>query len=112
MPDETKPAEQPEARKQTIVRGSDITAILFGVPVFLVIIGAGVLNICAATGWWNPFHWHGRLWTGILLLLLPTAMTIMTTLPIKIRSKIPDSVGGTTVLLLWVAFFWAACGGH
>lgn len=110
--EEPKQQVSPEKSEQTVIRGSDITAILFGVPVFLVIIGSGVLNICAAMGWWNPLHWRGRFWTGVALLAVPTAMVIMTTLPPRIRTKIPDSVASVTVVLLWVAFFWAACGGH
>ena len=102
----------PEEEKQTVIRGSDVTAILFGVPILGIIVGAGVLNICAAMGWWNPLHWRGRFWTGVMLLLVPTAMFVVTTMPVKIRTKIPESVGSILVILLWVAFFWAACGGH
>ena len=112
MPDEPQPAAEKKKEPEVVIKGSDITAILFGVPVFLVIVGCGVLNILAAKGLWNPFHWRGRFWTGVFFLLVPTAMVVMTTLPINIRSKIPDSVSGITVLLLWIAFFWAACGGH
>src|SRR4051812_1023584 len=120
MPDETKSAtpEPPildagtKLEPQVVVSGSDVTAILFGVPVFLVIVGAGVLNICAAMGWWNPLHWRGRFWTGVGLLAVPSAMVVMTTLPPRIRKKIPESVASITVILLWVTFFWAVCGGH
>ena len=112
MPDDTKPAEAQEAPKQTVIRGSDVTAILFGGVIFGVVVGCGVLNILAVLGAWNPFHWQGRLWTGVFMIVAPSALGGMTALPARIRTKIPDAVGGWVVLLVWVAFFWAACAGH
>src|SRR3954466_8157695 len=63
MPDETQ-APEPGGRER-LVRGSDIHAFVFGSVIFGVVIGCGVLNILAAKGGWNPFHWQGRLWTGV-----------------------------------------------
>ncbi len=121
MPDETKPEAPPstsaeptlkEGESKVVLSGSTFFAFLFGVPIILTIVTVGVLNILAATGKYNPLHWKGRFWTGVFMLLAPTVMLVLTTLPAKIRTRMPDSVAETAVLLIWVAFFWAACGGH
>ena len=100
----------PEGDK--VVRGENVTAMLFGGTVFLVVVGCGVLNILAAMGSWNPFHWQGHLWTGVFMVAAPSALAGMAALPAELRKKVPDQVLGLIVLALWVAFFWAACGGH
>src|SRR5438128_455711 len=120
MPDETKPvAPEPvvtpvaEAPKpEAVIKGSDITAIFFGGIIFFTVISVGLMNILAATGKHNPMHWKGRFWTGVFMLAVPSAMGIMAALPKRLLSKIPEPVVGVTIMLLWVAFFWAACGGH
>ena len=103
---------RPETPPEKTIRGSDLTATLFGGIVFGVAVACGVLNILAATGGWNPFHWHGRLWTGIFMIAAPSTLAIMAALPANFRGKIPDAAIGWVTLLVWVAFFWAACGGH
>jgi hypothetical protein len=110
MPDETQAPEP--GGSERIVRGSDITAIVFGSVIFGVVIGCGVLNILAAKGGWNPFHWQGRLWTGVFMIAAPSALAGMAVLPARIRTKLPDALIEWTIVLVWVAFFWAACGGH
>jgi len=120
MPDETKSAEPEKtaatattaAEPRVLISGSTVTAFLFAVPAFVVTLGTGLLNILAALGGWNPFHWQGRLWTGIFMIAAPSVLCIIAALPYRIRRKMPDSVGGITVMLVWIAFFWAACGGH
>lgn len=112
MPDETKLEEQQEEPKKTLVSGSNVTAILFGGILFGVVVACGVLNILAAKGRWNPFRWQGRFWTGILMIAAPSVLGIAAALPYRIRSKIPESALGITVVLVWIAFFWATCGGH
>lgn len=110
MQEELKPAETKSA--ETVIRGSDLTAILFGGTVAAVTMGCGVLNILAAKGWWNPFHWRGRFWTGLFMVAAPATLGIMAALPAELRKKIPDQVVGIAVVAIWIAFFWAACGGH
>ena len=97
---------------KTIISGSTITAILFGVPVIGIVVGCGLLNILAAAGGWNPFHWQGRLWTGVFMIVAPSSMCIMAVLPAATRAKIPVPVLGLSSVLLWIGFFWAACGGR
>ena len=77
-----------------------------------MVVACGVLNILAAKGGWNPFHWQGRFWTGVFMIAAPSALAGMAALPYRMRSKMPEPALGITVLLVWVAFFWAACGGH
>lgn len=79
----------------------DIIGIVVGGAVFLAVSGAGVVNI-----------WRGRLWTGIFLIAAPTAVVLITTLPLRIRQRIPESVAAIVTLGLWAGFFWAACGGR
>jgi phosphatidylglycerophosphate synthase len=121
MPDETKNddamqspeiGEQKVAEPKVLIRGSDITAVFFGGIIFLTVISVGLMNVLAATGKYNPMHWKGRFWTGMFMLAVPSAMGILPTLPKRLLSKIPESVLGVTIILLWVAFFWATCGGH
>lgn len=120
MPDETKSAEPEKtaatateaAEPKIFISGSTITAFLFAVPAVVLILGTGLLNILAALGGWNPFHWQGRLWTGLFMIAAPSALGIMAALPYRIRSKMPDAAASITVILVWIAFFWAACGGH
>src|SRR5260221_13411363 len=119
MTEEPKPvtADQPQATAKVAtdpgvaVSGSTITAFVFAVPMFLLIAGSGVLNILAATGGWNPFHWRGRLWTGVFMLAASSARVGMAALAFRIRSKMTESAAGITFILMWIAVFWAVCGG-
>jgi hypothetical protein len=110
MTEELKPVETESAK--TVIRGSDLSAIVFGGTVYLFVVGCGMLNILAAEGGWNPFHWQGRFWTGVLMIAAPSALTIMAVLPAEMRKKIPDQAVELGIVSLWVAFFWVACGGH
>ena len=121
MPDEIKnddAVQSPETGKQeiaepkVILSGSTFWSALFAIPIFLTILTVGLLNILAATGVYNPLHWDGRLWTGVFLIAAPGVMALIGSLPAKVLEKMPDSVAEVTILLVWVAFFWAACGGH
>ena len=106
------PAETASPQPEVVIKGSDITAYFFGGIIFFTIVTVGVMNILAATGKYNPMHWKGRFWTGVFMLAAPTIMAVLASLPARIRTKMPDSVAEAAVLLVWVAFFWAACGGH
>jgi hypothetical protein len=110
MEEEPKSAV-PETPKK-VLRGEDVTAYLFAGTGLAVVVGCGILNILAAMGGWNPFHWQSRFWTGVLLIAAPAPLTIMATLPAEVRKKIPEQAVVLSVLALWIAFFWAACGGR
>ena len=109
MTEESNPSSSESSK---VIRGENITAILFGGSVFLLVVGCGVLNILAAMGKWNPFHWQGRFWMGVFMVAAPAALAVMAALPAELRKKVPDQVITLSILVLWVAFFWAACGGH
>jgi hypothetical protein len=110
MPEELKP-EAPET-DTTIIRGEDVTAYLFGGTVLVVVVGCGVLNILAAKGGWNPLHWQGRFWTGVLMIAALAPLVIMAALPAEVLKNIPEQAVVLGVVALWIAFFWAACGGR
>ena len=112
MPSDAPPPAPVPGPPERLIRGSDLTAYFFGGLIYMVVVGSGILNILAAAGSWNPLHWKGRLWTGIFMVAAPTAIAVMTALPLRIRQQIPESVGAVAILALWIAFFWAACGGH
>ena len=100
-----------EPTEKTVAVGDILGAILGGV-IYVFVAGCGVLHILAATSLWNPFHWQGQLWTGVFMILAPTAIALMAGLHYRIRQKIPESAAAIATLTLWIAFFWAACGGH
>jgi hypothetical protein len=100
-----------EAGESRISSG-DLVSMLLGGVVFAVVAGSGLLNILAALKIWNPLHWEGRFWTGVFMILAPTAIALMAGLPYRVRQKIPEGAAGVAILALWIAFFWAACGGH
>jgi len=99
------------SRDKSIAVG-DILGVLLGGAIFLVVLGTGVANVLAALGLWNPLHLKGRLWTGVFLIAAPTAVVLITALPLRIRQRIPESVAAIVTLGLWAGFFWAACGGR
>lgn len=106
------PKPNASGQPEKLISIGDLLAYLLGGAVVAVVAGAGVLNILAALHLWNPLGWQGRLWTGIFMILAPTAIGLMTGLPYRIRQKIPESAAAIATLALWIAFFWAACGGH
>jgi hypothetical protein len=110
MPEVPKSAA-PETETR-VIRGEVLTAYLFGGTVLIVVVGCGVLNILAAKGGWNPFHWQGRFWTGVLMIAAPAPLIIMAILPAEVRKNIPEQAVVLGVLALWIAIFWAACGGR
>ncbi len=116
--DDLRPSEQPSGVKpsaepaEKVIRGGDIVGMLVGGFVYIVVAGSGVLHVLAATRVWNPFHWQGQLLTGVFMVLAPTALAVMAALPYRIRQKMPESVVAVGTIGLWIAFFWAACGGH
>lgn len=97
---------------EKVISSGDIIASIVGGIVYLVVAGSGILNVLAALRLWNPLRWEGRLWTGVFMIAAPTALIIMATLPYRVRQKIPDGAVEFSILALWIAFFWAACGGH
>jgi len=109
--DAQAPGPRP-TQAERVISGGDIIASIIGGVVYLMVAGSGILNVLAACQLWNPLHWEGRFWTGVFMVMAPTALVIMATLPYRIRQKIPDGAVELTILALWVAFFWAACGGH
>jgi hypothetical protein len=110
MEEEPKSAAFETPRK--VIRGEDVTAILFGGTLIVLVVGCGVLNILATRGGWNPFRWQGRFWTGVLMILAPAPLIIMAALPAEVRKNIPEQAVVLGALALWIAFFWAACGGR
>lgn len=94
---EGQPAKAPEK----VISGGDIVGGVVGGVVFLAVIAAGGMNIL-----------RGRIWTGVFLIAAPTAVVLITTLPLRIRQRIPESVAAVVTLGLWAGFFWAACGGR
>ena len=108
---EAGPAGQSDANVK-VVRGGDIISMLVGGLVYVFVAGCGVLHILAATKIWNPFFWQGQLWTGVFMVAAPTAIMVLTALPYRVRKRMPESVATVGIMALWIAFFWAACGGH
>lgn len=108
----TDPQPPPETPAEKTISLGDLLGVLLGGSIFLVVLGAGIANILAALGLWNPLHLKGRLWTGVFLIAAPTAVVLITALPLRIRQRIPESVAAAVTLGLWAGFFWAACGGR
>lgn len=104
--------QPPPSTSERVISGGDITASIVGGVIYIVVAGCGLLNLLAALQLWNPLHWEGRLWTGIFMVAAPTALFLMAALPYRIRQKLPESVVGVGIVALWIAFFWAACGGR
>lgn len=113
-PEPTTSAKIPEAPASAVkvIAGGDVLASIIGGLVYLVVAGSGMMQVLAALHLWNPLAWQGRLWTGIFMIAAPTALVVMANLPYRLRQRIPESVLGFAIVVLWVAFFWAACGGH
>lgn len=112
MTDPQAPQPPPVPPEEKSVSLGDILGGLLGGGVFVVVLGVGVANILAALGLWNPLQLQGRLWTGVFLVAAPTTVVLITTLPLRIRQRIPESVAAVVTLGLWAGFFWAACGGR
>ena len=105
MPEDQKPPERH-------VQSGDIVGLFILAIVFVVVIPVGVLNMLAAKNLWNPLKIEGRFWSGLLMIVAPLTLLLVTGLPYRIRKNIPDSVGCLVVVAVWAALFLAFCGGR
>lgn len=66
--------------------------VVFGALVGVGLVGSGALEILAGAGVWNPLGLRGRAIAGALRVASSLALLALTSLPPRIRGRLPDWV--------------------